>query len=67
MGTPSVKHRVQNILTEATAVILPRTPGEPAAVNRRQSGFLGSVLRPYRSSGNFYDPDEPECRRKGKG
>jgi hypothetical protein len=35
MGTLSVKHRVQNILTEATAVILPRTPGEPAAVNRR--------------------------------
>jgi hypothetical protein len=61
MGSPSVKHLVQNI---PTATCLPRTPDGPAAVNTRQSGFLGNVLRPYISSGTFHDSDGPECRRK---
>jgi hypothetical protein len=69
MGSPSAKHSMQNTLTEPTATFLPRTPGGPATVNTRQSGFLGDVLRPHRSSGTFHDldnPDTPECRRKRK-
>jgi hypothetical protein len=63
MGSPSVKHLVQNI---STAAFLPRTPDGPAAVNTRQSGFLGNVLRPHLSSGTFRDADGSECRRKRK-